>query len=110
MAIYETLSTGVGPINVAHTATATARQVLAVLMHLDAGPSSSASLYIKFVSHAGTEYKTTLYSLDLSTAGNTDIYWYPAAPLYINPGDGISVEYSNPDARTIGVTIMTAGS
>jgi len=110
MAILKTVATGAGAINATHvTPSGQHYQLVSVAVNLSAAPTTSENLTITLDSADGAEFDTTLYSVNPSTAGTTDVFWWPDQLTYLHPGDAIDVQFANTDKRTYGVTITVRG-
>jgi hypothetical protein len=79
-------------------------QVVTVLVHFSAAPTTAADLNITVNSGNGPEYDTLIYTIDPSTSSITSLVWSPCSMILLK-GDAVEVSYSNPDDRTYGVTV-----
>ena len=78
------------------------------LINFDTAPTTSENLTITFKSGTDSNLDTALLTTDPSTDSTRDIFFHLDNGIPLNKGDKISVEYTNTDARTIGVTIKGA--
>ena len=80
-----------------------------VTVKFSAAPTTSENLTITLDSALGAAYDVLLYSVDPSATSATSIVWQPDAPLYLAPGDVVTLAYTNTDGRTWGATIAGRG-
>ena len=106
MANLRVSDTGSGAVSLSYTAPAGATfELNSVTIKFSAAPVTSQNLTIVLDSSLGAAYDVTLYSVDPSATAATSIVWQPAAPLYLQPGDVVTLAYTNTDGRTWGATI-----
>lgn len=77
----------------------------AVTVKFSAAPTTAESFTVVLDSAIGAAYDVLLYSVDPSATSATSIVWQPTAPLFLRPGDIVTVAYTNTDTRTWGATI-----
>jgi hypothetical protein len=70
---------------------------------------TSEYLTLTLDSAIGAAYDVVLYKVDPSATSATSLVWQPAAPLYLQPGDVVTLAYTNTDTRTWGATIAGRG-
>jgi hypothetical protein len=80
-----------------------------VTVKFSAAPTTSEYLTITLDSAIGAAYDVVLYKVDPSATAALTIVWQPAAPLYLQPGDVVTLAYTNTDTRTWGATIAGRG-
>lgn len=98
--------TGSGAVSLSYTVPAGATFDLnSVTIKFSAAPVTGQNLTIVLDSAVGAAYDVTLYSVDPSVSAATTILWQPPAPLYLRPGDVVTLSYTNTDGRTWGATI-----
>lgn len=79
----------------------------AVLVHVNAAPTTSEYLTVTLDSVAGESYDTVLYKIDLSAASTTDIVITPSdLGVPVLTGDALKTTYANTDKRRIGITYL----
>jgi hypothetical protein len=76
-----------------------------VTVTLSAAPTTSENLTVTLDSAIGAAYDVVLYTVDPSATSATSITWQPTVPLYLRPGDAVTLAYTNTDTRTWGATI-----
>ena len=101
-----TAATGSGAISTT-TAIAAKHRVIAITCHFSAAPTTSENFVIKIDANAGAAYDTTLFTTNPSASAATDIFWQPDDELLMVSGDEIAVTFTNTDARTYGLRIVT---
>lgn len=80
-----------------------------VTVKFSAAPTTSEYLTITLDSAIGAAYDVVLYKVDPSATSATSVVWQPTAPLYLQPGDIVTLAYTNTDTRTWGATIAGRG-
>ena len=106
MTVYKSSASGSGPINATHVVpVGKTYQLVSVSLNMSAAPTTSENFVIALDAQAGAAYDVTLYSLDLSTASTTDVFWWPDQTTYLHGGDAVDVTYTNTDGRTYGAQI-----
>jgi hypothetical protein len=103
-AIRKDSETGAAAIAASMTAIKASRLV-SVTLHIVVTPSTTEDYIITLNLAAGSAYDTNLLTLDL--VGVTDNVFTVDEEIYLEPGDGIDVTYTNTDTRTYGVQITT---
>jgi len=106
MAIRRTEDTGAGAISTSHAATGN-EELISVNIMFDSAPSTSEDLTITFNSKDGAEYDVILALVDPAVEGASSILWYPDEPQMLEILDSIDVAFTNTDARTWTVAIIT---
>lgn len=102
--------TGSGAVSLSYTVPAGATfELNSVTIKFSAAPVTSENMTIVLDCALGAAYDVTLYSVDPSVSSAVTILWQPAAPLYLRPGDIVTLAYTNTDARTWGATITGRG-
>lgn len=83
-------------------------QVLWVGLHLDEalGEEDDDTLAITYVSGEGDEYNVLIDSEELAKL--SDLSWHPDKPLYLMPGDSLSLTFDNDAGGEWGVTVILA--
>lgn len=76
-----------------------------VTIKFSAAPTTAEDLTVTLDSAIGAAYDAVLYKVDPSVTSATSIVWQPNAPLYLRPGDVVTLAYTNTDTRTWGATI-----
>lgn len=106
MANLRVSDTGAGAVSLSYTVPAGATFDLnSVTIAFSPAPTTAENLTIVLDSALGAAYDVTLYTVDPSATSATSIVWQPGAPLYLQPGDVVTVAYTNTDGRTWGATI-----
>ena len=78
-----------------------------VTLHLSSSGSTSENFAITLNANDGAVYDTTLYSIDLSLTGATNLLWTPdSGPLLCEAGDAIDVAWPNSESRTWGLRLV----
>lgn len=80
-----------------------------VTVKFSAAPVTSEYLTITLDSALGAAYDVVLYKVDPAATSATSIVWQPDAPLYLSPGDVVTLAYTNTDGRTWGATLAGRG-
>ena len=102
--------TGAAAVSLSYTVPSGATFDLnSVTIKFSAAPVSAENLTITLDSAIGAAYDVLLYSVDPSATAATSIVWQPDAPLYLSPGDVVTLAYTNTDTRTWGATIAGRG-
>lgn len=100
------VSSATGAAAIAHSFTpAWGAEILRVCVHFSAAPTTSESLTIKINSILGAAYDTVIYTINPSTASDTDIVYQPTSPLVLASGDSLDIAFANTDTRTYGSSI-----
>jgi len=104
MTMLKIQQTSIGAVATSATVpTGETYQVHNVLVGIDVAPTTSANMTITVDDDSGSAYDTQVHTVDLQSA--TALEWYPGGTLILQGGDALDVAYTNPDARTVGVTI-----
>jgi len=91
---------------IAHSLTITnAAKLISVTLKVNTAPSTSENYTITLDALAGVTYDTLLYTKDLAGGAVTALAWFPDETKWLEPGDIITVAYTNTDARTFGSQI-----
>lgn len=98
----KTDTSGSGAIDVSATSSGDSRLV-SVTVHLSAAPTSAGSLTIVLNANSGSAYDTTFLSQSMVSC--TSLVFMPDGDIFLEDGDAIDVDYSNPDSKTYGVQI-----
>ena len=75
------------------------------LISFDSAPTTSETLTITFKSGTDSSLDTVMQTVDPSADSIQNIFFHLDNGMPLNKGDKISVEYTNTDGNTIGVTI-----
>lgn len=101
-----TNATNSGAINTTYNPSA-AFYLENITVHLNAVPTTSENLVITLDANDGAAYDTTLFEEDLAAINEDNIVFSPNTPILCESGDKIVVTYTNTDANTYGLRIVT---
>ena len=80
-----------------------------ITLHFSAAPAQAGDITFTVNAKDWAAYDNILFSVDPSTASETDITYTPTNDLVFEEWDEIVVAYANADARTYGLRIVTQG-
>jgi hypothetical protein len=103
-----TNATGSGALSTS-TALSAAFRLTSVTVNFNAAPTTSENLTVTVNANDGAAYDTVLFSVDPSATSATDIVFIPDNDLVFESGDEIDVAFTNTDANTFGLRIVTVG-
>ena len=109
--VFKFNETGTGAI--AHTATVPVNfhyRLISVALNLNTAPATNERYTITLDSKVGAAYDVLLYSVDLAAGNISDVVWLPDWEITLEPGDAITVSFTNTDGRTYGSQITMATS
>lgn len=89
------------------TAVANHFRLVAVTCRFNIAPTTSQNFVVTLDALDGAAYDTVLFSVDPSASAATDIVYIPDKELLFESGDEIVVTFTNTDARTYGLRIVT---
>lgn len=78
-----------------------------VTVHFGSAPTTSEDLTVTLNALDGSAYDTVLKRVDPSVGAKTDIVFIPDGDLLLEAGDEIDVAFTNTDAVTYGIRIVT---
>jgi len=80
-----------------------------ITLHFDTAPAQAGDITFTVIAKDWAIYDNILFSVDPSTASDTDITYTPTNDLIFEEWDQIEVAYANADTRTYGLRIVTQG-
>lgn len=102
----KTVATGAGAIAASH-AISSQSVIDHVSVHFDTAPTTSQNLTVTINATDGAAYDTVIFTVNPSLSSATDILYQPDGPVHLFTGDSVDVAFTNTDARTYGVRIVS---